>query len=1038
VSQLKCEYRVDPRGIDVTNPRLQWQITPREASQRAIRQSAWQVQASGDQAQLLAGHADLWDSGKILSDQSIQVVYAGKPLASRQAVWWRVRIWDQNSIPSEWSDPSLWTMGLLNQTDWLGRWIGKDETQELKRQDSPYWNIEKASWISSDNGEYQKNIELPKDRQLTSALMVIGTDETYDLRINGVHADRGSRAWMADVEQVAPWLHPGANLIQVHLEPSAPTLTLSGGGKNTMLAALKLTFADGSTQLIVTDASWGAAVLGSYGTPGLTQYDDIGFHQEHYLPARYLRKEFNLQRTVKRATVYVCGLGLFELHLNGQKISEDVLVPALSQYNKREFYKTYDVTGQLQAGANAVGVILGNGRFWGPRPQKPSGAISFGYPRLMFQMEVEYTDGASTRIVSDESWKLTAAGPLGANNEYDGEEYDATREMPGWDRAGFADTGWQSAAPVAAPQGLLAAQMSEPMRVVQNIRPVAITQPFPGIYIFDMGQNFVGWCRLHVQGERGQRITLRFAERLTPQGFLSVDNLRAAKVTDDYILAGGPPETWEPRFTYHGFRYVQVEGLKNAPQLETLEGRVVCDNVEDAGPWQSSSDVLNKIQQNLYWGIRGNYRSIPTDCPQRDERQGWLGDRSQVQLGETYEFDVAAFYDKWLVDIVDTQQPSGKLASVAPSYWERYPDDITWPSTLLYAAANLRRQYGDTRMIESLYPAMKKWMEYGATSLDNDGLTPWAFYGDWCMPSETATVIHSTEPGRQTDKTLLGTAYFASLCGTMSQFATMLGKPDDATKYAGLQRKTTEALNKKFYNAGTGLYSNGSQTSSVLPLGMDLAPQDQRQRIAQALVDRIARDGGHLQTGVLGTAYLMRALTDTGHGDVAYKIATERTYPSWGYMIDQGATTFWELWNGNTADPAMNSGNHVMAMGDLAIWMYEDLAGIRPDDAEPGFKHIIIHPMPVGDLTSVMATHRSPYGTIKSQWKREGTQFSIHLELPANTTTTLEIPANSETAVTESNQPASSANGVKFVKMDGDRAVFTVGSGKYSFSSMTE
>jgi alpha-L-rhamnosidase len=1035
VNHLKCEYRIDPLGIDVAAPRLQWQLTPRDSSIRAIRQTAYEIQAASDQTQLLAGKADLWDTGKVTSDQSIQVVYAGKPLTSRTAVWWRVKIWDQDGNPSEWSDQSLWTMGLLSKPDWSAQWIGKDETDELKRPDSPYWNIEKANWIQSATQDYQKTIEVPAEKQLASAILVIGSEQTYELRINGIHADRGNRAWMADVEQIAPWLHAGTNTLQIHLTPSAPTLTLPGGGKNMIVAAIKLTFTDNGTQLITTDATWNATVLGPYHTPGIANYDEIGFHQEHYLPARYLRKEFDVDRIVKRAKVYVSGLGLFELHLNGKKVSDDVLSPALSQYNKRVFYKTYDVTDQLQLGSNTVGVILGNGRFWGPRPQKPSGAVSFGYPKLLLQLEVEYEDGTTSRVISDGSWKLTTAGPLTANNEYDGEEYDATKEMDGWDRSGFPDRAWQIAALVAAPEGILAAQMSEPMRVMQNIRPVAITQPFPGIYVFDMGQNFVGWCRLHAQGASGHRITLRYSERLDDKGFISVDNLRAAKSTDDYICAAGPTHAWEPRFTYHGFRYVQVEGLTNPPTPELLDGRVVCDNLDDAGLWQSSNDTLNKIQANLYWGIRGNYRSIPTDCPQRDERQGWLGDRSQVQLAETYQFDVAAFYDKWLQDIVDTQHPNGQLPSVAPSYWERYPDDITWPSTLLYAASNLRRQYGDTRMIESLYPSMKKWMEYSATSLDKDGLTNWAFYGDWCMPSEDATVIHSTEPGRQTDKTLLGTAYFASLCGTMSQFATMLNKPDDAAKYADLQRKATEALNKKFYDSKTGLYSNGSQTSSVLPLGMGLTLPGEQPKIAQALVDRITRDGGHLQTGVLGTAFLMRALTDNNHADVAYKIAVEKSYPSWGYMIDHGATTFWELWNGNTADPAMNSGNHVMAMGDLSIWMYEDLAGIRPDEANPGFKHIIIHPMPLGDLTWLTATHRSPYGTIMSQWQRDRDRFYIHIEVPANTTTTLEIPAINESAVMESGKPASSAPGVKFEHMNGDRAVFTVGSGQYSFNS---
>jgi alpha-L-rhamnosidase len=1027
VTQMRCEYRIDPTGIDVAAPRLSWQMAALDPTQRGLRQTAYEILAATTPDGLDPNTVDLWDSGRIVSDASTQIPYGGRPLASRTVVWWKVRIWDQNSRPSAWSQAGTWSMGLLSPADWTGQWIGRDETEELRRPDSAYWNLEKASWISSAGGDYQKSLDIPASPRMTSAVLAIGSQDAYELRVNGVHVQRSDRVSMANILQIAPYLHAGTNTLQAHVTRAT--------GKTALVAGLKLSFDDGTTQWIATSADWGAEVLGPYGKPGLARYDDIGFHQEHYVPARYLRREFSVDKTVLRATAYVCGLGLFELHVNGAKVSDDVLMPALSQYTQRDYYRTFDVTNLVHDGDNAVGVILGNGRFWGPRPEIPTRTVSFGYPKLMFQLELEYADGTSSSVVSDGNWKLTADGPLGANNEYDGEEYDARREMTGWDVPGFDDHAWQPARIVAAPGGVLAAQMSEPMRVMQRRHPIAMTEPYPGIYIFDMGQNMVGWCRLNVQGRRGTPITLRYAERLTDQGRISVENLRVAQSTDVYILAGSGVETWEPRFTYHGFRYVQVEGLSRKPSLDALDGRVVYDAMEIAGQWSSSNDLLNQLHSNLVWGIRGNYRSMPTDCPQRDEREGWLGDRAQEQLGETYEFDVPAFYTKWLKDIADTQAPDGTIPSVAPAYWRIYKPDVTWPSALFYVAASMHRQYGDRRIIESLYPAMKKWMDMTTASVSPDGLISWANYGDWCMPPESPEVIHSTEPGRQTDRALLATAYFHGLCRKMSDFASILGKNDDAVAYATLAARVADGFNHKFFDANTALYSNGSQTSSVLPLAIGLVPADQRPRVVQALVDRIARDGNHLQTGVLGTAWLMRALSDNGRPDVAYTLATQRTYPSWGYMVDHGATTFWELWNGDTADPSMNSGNHVMLMGDLDTWLYEDLAGIRPDERQPGFKQVIFHPLVLGDLTWVSATHRGPYGTITSRWERRRDDFSMEVSVPPNSTATLDLPAADVATVMEHGGPADKAAGVRLEKFEDGRAIYSLSSGNYSFES---
>ncbi|HMC63003.1 MAG TPA: family 78 glycoside hydrolase catalytic domain, partial [Candidatus Solibacter sp.] len=596
---------------------------------------------------------------------------------------------------------------------------------------------------------------------------------------------------------------------------------------------------------------------------------------------------------------------------------------------------------------------------------------------------------------------------------------------------------WEPAEAVKGPAGLMAAQMAEPLRVTETIQPVSVKKLKAGVYIFDMGQNMVGWCRLRVIGPKGTQVVLRHAETLNPDGSLYVANLRSAQAADVYTLKGAGTEVYEPRFTYHGFRYVEVAGLPGAPGLpnsaSSLEGRVVHDDMERQADFTSSNSLLNQIHKNMFWGIRGNYRSIPTDCPQRDERQGWLGDRSQVSRSESYMFDVAAFYSKWMTDLSDSQRPDGSIPDVSPNYWPLYNDDLTWPGTFLFIHGMLYDQYGDKRAMERNYPAMKKWIEHERGYV-KDGLISKDQYADWCVPPENPKLIHSQDPARVTDKTLIATSYYYELLCVMARFARILDRPTDAADFDTRAAQIQDTFQRRFFKLESGIYDNGTQTSSILPLYFNMVPNDFRQAVVASLVRNIeTKSDSHVGTGLVGAQWLMRTLSDTGHADLAYKIATQKTYPGWGYMVDQGATTIWELWNGNTADPAMNSGNHVMQIGDLAVWMYEYLAGIRADPERPGFRHAIIHPYPAGDLTFVKASHNSMYGTVASSWKRDKGQFTLDVTVPPNTTATVWVPAKDSGAVTESGRKAAESKGVKLARTEAGYAVFEVGSGSYAF-----
>lgn len=764
------------------------------------------------------------------------------------------------------------------------------------------------------------------------------------------------------------------------------------------------------------------------------EWDDVSTFSR--LSARYLRKEFEAKKQIKKAKVHIMGLGLYELYINGQKIRDQVLAPNPTDFNQNVKINVFDITKNLQQGPNAIGVILGNGRYFTMRQDyKPYKIKTFGFPKMALQLHIEYTDGSKGVIRTDESWDFTADGPIRTNNEYDGEEYDARKEMPGWNSPGFNTKGWLKASYVQEPEGTFEAQMNENMKVMSELKPVGLSQLEGDRYILDMGQNMVGWVEMKVQGSRGQQVALRFAESLKEDGELFVRNLRDAKVTDKYTLKGEGEESWEPKFVYHGFRYIEISGYPGTPKLEDFTGKMVYDDVKTVGKFESSDETINQIYQNSWWGIAGNYKGMPVDCPQRNERQPWLGDRSTGAYGENFMFDNARLYVKWLSDIRNSQRADGSIPDVAPAFWRYYSDNMTWPGTLLMISDMLYRQTGDSGVIEDNYDAMKKWLNYMESNyLNEEYILTKDSYGDWCVPPPTLEAATGQNADVKNPSKLISTAYHYYFLGMMSDFAQIIARESDIAGYQAMRDKVGEAFNHTFYNE-MGFYGENKMTDNLLALHFGLVKEENQEKVFGNLVNTIeVTNNGHLSTGVIGTQWLMRTLTNNGRADLAYKLATNRTYPSWGYMIENGATTIWELWHGNVANPSMNSQNHVMLLGDLIVWFYENLAGIKSDPTNPGFKNIIMKPSFIGDLDFIKASHESMYGTIKSHWRKNDNSVIWEITIPANSTADVYIPTKNANLITNFDSTLSNNNYITEDQsyIDG-RVKLNLMAGKYEF-----
>jgi alpha-L-rhamnosidase len=1051
---LRCEYRENPIGIDIAAPHLSWQS---DNSERNWVQTAYRILVASNPDLLRRDTADVWDSGRQESAESIGIAYGGPKLVSGRRYYWTVRVWDSNGTAAEPAEPAYWETGLLAPGDWSAKWISRDDREgEADRKGIRWiWSADQNPFAAPPEtvATFRMDVEVAgKPRNV--ALYLIAR-APFRARVNGHDVGgKDGRFREFDRQDVTEFLVNGRNRIEVtvtipHPEPpfdvSAFDPPTSGGKKPGTTAAaapppppppaaapvpaafaalFKVTAQDGAIERFPTNDRWQVKLGSGDWKPAavVAELNDRRLGPDPGpLPAQasLFRREFVIARKVTAARFYITALGSSRAFVNGRRVGDDVLTPEYTDYKKRVTYQDYDVTGDLRAGKNVLGVVLGYGWFG-------SGNSWLGVPfaflppptRLLAQLRVDYADGTHDVIASDGEWK-TAPAPILHSEIYAGEIYDARLEQPGWDKTGFDDSSWQRSKLADAPPVTISAEVTEPVRVVETLQPKSITPGPNGTYVFDMGQNMVGWVRLKVAGPAGTKVRLRFAEILNPDGTLYVQNLRNANQTDAFYLRGAGEEVFEPHFTFHGFRYVEVSGYPGVPTLGAAEGRVVSSVQRMTGKLTTSSDLVNRMWRTGIWGQRGNFLSIPTDCPQRDERMGWTGDAQVFWRTGSYNADIAAFGHKWMRDVTDAQTGEGSFTNTAPdlppgnefiSYgapgWGDAGVIVPWTAW---------QQYGDLEIVRENWQAMQRWMKFIAEA-NPDFLRrkkTGANFADW-LPA-----------GSRTPRDLVATAYWAMIARMMSQMAAAIHEPESEKQYSATYESVRQAFQKEFISSD-GVVGSGSQTSYVLALNMNLVPDPMKQKAIESLVKDIQQHDWHLTTGFLGTPPLLFVLANNGHADVAYRLLLNTTYPSWGYMLGHGATTWWERWNSDSGDPAMNSFNHY-AFGSVMAFVYREVAGIDTAADGPGFRHILVHPRINEALSSAGGEYDSVYGRIVTDWRGSSVgPFELRLTVPANTRATVYLPAIANAKVMESGKEVSATK-------ESDSWVVEVGSGSYVF-----
>jgi alpha-L-rhamnosidase len=906
ISHLTCEYRKNPLGIDVVSPRFSWQL---QTDRRGAKQTAYRIFAASGENLLSEGKADVWDSSKQDSDQSIHIVYGGKKLSSRQRVYWKVIVWDETGTANE-SEPAWFEMGLLKRSEWKAKWIGA---------------------------------------------------------------------------------------------------SLAGGARST-------------------------------------------------IPVPFLRKSFSLPKSVSSARLYATALGVYECSINAQNVGNDVFTPGWTDYNKRVQYQVYDVTHLLHEGENALGTILGDG--WA------AGFVGLGNrqlytdkPKFLAQLEITLSDGSSIVVTTDRTWKHQF-GPLLESDMFMGEAYDARLELKYWNTASYDDKSWLKVEQTEAPKAALVATNGPTVKCIEEIKPIAEPVDKSDFIrrkaIFDLGQNMVGWVRLKGSAPAGTNVVLRFAEVLNPDGSLYTTNLRDARATDVYTFKGEGEEIWEPTFTFHGFRYVELMGYPGEVSKDTITGVVLHSEMEQTGSFECSDPTINQLQSNILWGQKGNFLDVPTDCPQRDERLGWTGDIQVFVRTAAFNMDVAGFMTKWANDVTDSQSDAGAVPAVVPGVIRDLKDGgPAWADAAVICPWTIYLCYGDKSILENNYATMTKFMDFLEHESQDlircyPGYKGWMGFGDWLSINA------------ETPRDLIGTAFFAYDANLMAQIASILGKRNDASKYRKLFNNIKKAFQERYLKGSqippevleaarklleqehsisrgnlervdygpvasevfnTELFTP-SQTAYVLALHFELLPEKLRPLAAKELVEDIKRRDLHLSTGFVGAPYLPHVLSSHGELETAYALLNQKTWPSWLYSVTKGATTIWERWDGWTEErgfqsPEMNSFNHY-AYGSIGAWLYQTVAGIEIDPEQPGYKHSIFRPQPGNGLTHATAKLKTLYGKLASQWKQTNGKFELTVNVPANTTATVHLPAKDTSKIT----------------MDGkavEGLVHALGAGEYHF-----
>jgi alpha-L-rhamnosidase len=1046
---LRVDNLERPFGLENSSPTFSWRL---ESDARNVRQTGFRILVAGSESALSAGRGDLWDSGRIDSSTSIGIEYAGQPLASRQRCWWSVQVWDEATTAPSSSDPAWWEMGLLEASDWAAEWLAVESPRARADRESGLKWVWGVNSDGTNSHLFRYKFDLP-DAATTGEFFADVNHSRAKIRglwIDGRAITSPDERGLAGQRFSSAEMSSGEHVVAVSVDTggirgartdgdigltifgrfdlhSGETVRVSGGSDVKTSQAGGADWYDTSFD----DRAWDRARLIDFGD----------YQPWPPQPAQDLRHEFAVNMPVVKARLYATALGAYEARLNGHRIGDALLTPEISQYDKRTLYRAYDVsTDRLREGENVLGLTVGDGWYaswdghynWAPPPR-----------RVLAQLELTLADGTRQVVATGPGW-CTTESPIRQAEMRMGEIYDARLEHPGWDSVGFDDSTWQEAQAADAPACRIIAQTSPPIRAMETLNTQAITQPQKGVYVFDFGRNFSGWCRLHVNGPRGSRIELKFAEMLAASGeidqsSMAVDWWEEPK-TDIYVLSGDEAgEVFEPRFTYRGFRYVQVTGLPDEPTAETLEGIFAHSDLKYSGRIRSSEPLIEDIWRTTMQAQRSNFVAIPTDCPSREQR-GWMGDVGIFWDAAAFNMDICAFTSRQMDNVTDGQKDDGALPMSAPLPERMYKDFFGTPGTApawgdgsIIAVWTVWRRYADRAIIRRNWSAMKRHLRF---IYDKNKDYVWrhgrsADFGDWMSvgPTRLGPDVVPTTP-----KELIGTAYWAHSADLMGQMADALGYDQDAAQFRAVFENVRNAFNKSYVQKD-GTIGNGSQTSQVLALQFGLLDVDIKHRAEQHLARDVRERGVSLTTGILGTQFILDVLANAGHVDLAYGLLLRAEYPSWGYMLRGGATAIWENWTGEfeyvSGNPAQVSRNH-FALGSVCGFLFRRMAGI--DTRTPGFEQIVIRPVVDPRVKEGGGNYDSVMGLISTNWIQDtaGT-FTLDVTIPANTLATVHVPASPKSKVTESRRDVTRRDDMRIASRLDHEVVIEVGSGSYRF-----
>ena len=1070
-TKLECESLSTPIGMDAKEPLLSWKL---EDPRPGARQTAYEIQVASTAAMLETGKPDIWDSGRTESNSSIGVSYKGPAMAPSKRYFWRVIAWDRDGKQYPASDATWWETGLLDQGNWKAKWIGLEEPElRAVRESGAAWitNAETAAPKEAEKTEHDFRFRFDLTKPPRRGILYVTGQDTAGAWINGkpVLEAQPLPPWRQmpwktyTIQDISQALQNGKNLLAIKIVHYALDRRGAGNVSQTpMSAVLYVETADGAVEIFKSGTEGWRATLDATGNWQASEFSDAAWEEAipyvapHSEPGadplgnpwptgavKSLRRPFEVNKPVASARIYATALGAYKLSMNGHTVGHDILSPGWTDFREHMVYQAYDVTADVKSGKNALGALLAPGWYATPLQWFRQG-YNYGTtpPALRAQLRIEYQDGSVDWVLTDENWKADIS-PILFAEIYDGEAYDARKVQAGWDTARFDDTRWKSAEVIPAHEPQIDWQYFQPIREERTLDAKTLTNPSPGVYIYDFGQNLSGVARIRAKGPAGTNVKLRFAEVLNPDGTLYTDNLRTAKATDHFILAGKGAEEYRPTFTFHGFRYAEVSGLKAKPQLQDVKAVVFHTDAPFTATLKTGSTMINQLWSNIVWGQRSNFVGVPTDCPQRDERLGWSADAQVFWRTATYNMDLAAFSRKFGGDLRGTQVGTDMYGIFAPGTVSENPGYGTgWSDAGVIIPWTSWIQNGDTKVIEENWEGMEKYLA-AIQSANPDYLNRKSYgiaFADWLAPEGVTPVD------------LIATAYWAYDATLMRQMAHAAGKKADEQKYAELFEKIKAAFNQAFVRPDgfvggvppPPVFASGvdttlsttpveTQTGYVLALHMNLLPETLRGAAAKRLVDRIEANHWRLGTGFLGTPYLLGALTDTGHADVAYRLLLSTENPSWGYLVEHGATTMWERWNGDAMrnDPSMNSYNHY-AYGAVADWIYRYAAGIDTLPTNPGFHTILLHPNFDQRLGNLDFSYESSYGTIHSAWSVSANQATWNLTVPANASGNLPLSAEQEKSFKLDGQPLSQSNKVRGQSAGGN-VVYEIPAGTYQF-----